>query len=237
MREREIFGKKIKTIGTQVRNIRGKKNARSGRGTGDNMSVVCMGDLEEVDDKFDRDELDIKVGKKNYRVILDATLDKVWCREIDSYDYTGRALFKNPSVDDDFVKGLLEFANSSPAPEGKKLNSINKFVKEYRKQRLKSNSKSKRRGRKEEDYLKRATIWAIENQLKNESRTKVAGRAYLEFRGEAQSESAFIKSVRNKWRGWRKIYDAKHPLEKDENGKWKKRVSFLTFVKNHFKPA
>jgi ribosomal protein L25 (general stress protein Ctc) len=237
MREREIFGKKVKMSGRQVRNIRGKKNARSGRGAGNNMSVVCMGDLEEVDDKFDRDEFDIKVGKKNYRVIIDTTLDKVWCREIDSYDYTGRVLFRNPPIEDDFVKGLMEFANSSPVPERNKLISINKFVREYKEQRLKSKSKAKRRGRKQEDYIKRATIWAIENQLKNESRTKVATRAYQEFSGEAQSESALIASVRNKWRGWRKIYDAKRPPKKDENGKWKKRVSFLVFVKNYFKPA
>jgi hypothetical protein len=202
-----------------------------------NMSVVCGGDFQETDDKFVRDEFDIKVGKKNYRVIHDCTLDKIWCREIDSYDYTGRALFKNPSVDDDFVKDLLEFANNSPAPEGKKLNSINKFVREWKKQRLKSNSKSKRRGRKEEDYLKRATIWAIENKLGNESRTKSARRAYQEFKSEAQSESAFITSVINKWGRWKKTYETKHPLEKDENGKRKRGVSFRAFVKNYSKPV
>jgi hypothetical protein len=131
----------------------------------------------------------------------------------------------------------MEFANSSPVPERNKLISIKKFAREYKEQREKSKSKAKRRGRKEEDYIKRATIWAIENQLKNESRTKVATRAYQEFSGEAQSESALIASVRNKWRGWRKIYDEKHPLEKDENGKWKKGVSFLAFVKSRFKPA
>jgi hypothetical protein len=201
------------------------------------MSLVYGADFQETDDKFDRDEFDIKVGKKNYRVIIDTTLDKVWCREIDSYDYTGRVLFRNPPIEDDFVKGLMEFANSSPVPERNKLISIKKFAREYREQRLKSKSKPKRRGRKEEDYIKRATIWAIENQLKNESRTKVAGRAYQEFSGEAQSESALIVSVRNKWRGWRKIYDAKHPLEKDENGKRKKGVSFRTFIKSRFKPA
>jgi hypothetical protein len=202
-----------------------------------NVSVVYAGDLEEIDAKFDRDEVDIKVGKKKYRVIFDKELKKVWCREIDSYDYTGRALFRNPSVDDDFVKGLMEFANSSPAPEGKKLNSINKFVKEFKKQRLKSKSKLKRRGRKEEDYLKRATVWTIENQLGNESRVKAARRAYEEFRSEAQSESAFITSVVNKWGRWKKIYETKHSLEKDENGKRKRSVSFRTFAKNQFKPA
>jgi hypothetical protein len=202
-----------------------------------NVSVVCAGDFEETDAKFDRDELDIKVGKKKYRVIFDKELKRVWCREIDSYDYTGRALFRNPSVDDDFVKGLMEFANNSPALEGKKLNSINKFVREWKKQRLKSNSKSKRRGRKEEDYLKRATIWAIENKLGNESRTKSARRAYQEFKSEAQSESAFITSVINKWGRWKKIYETKHLLEKDENGKRKRGVSFRAFVKNHFKPV
>jgi hypothetical protein len=93
----------------------------------------------------------------------------------------------------------------------------------------------KHRGRKEEDYLKRATLWAIENKLRREKRTETARRAYEIFKDEAQSETAFIKSVRNKWTSLNAIYKGKHPIEKDGNGKFKKPVSFKLFVRNHFK--
>jgi hypothetical protein len=237
MRESEIFGKKVKISGRLIRNRRDKKIVKTGWEVGSNMALLSVGDFQETDDKFDRDEFDIKIGKKNYRVVLDAALDKVWCREIDSYDYTGRALFRNPPIEDGLVKDLIEFVNSSPVPERNKLITVSKFAREYREQRLKSKSKAKRRGRKEKDYIKRATVWAIENQLKNESFTKVARRAYQEFRSEAHSEAALVSSLRSKQRSWKNLYKEKHPLKRDEDGKWKKRVSFRTFIKRLFKPA
>jgi hypothetical protein len=170
-------------------------------------------------------------------VILDATLDEVWCREIDSYDCTGRALFRNPPIEEVLLKELMESVNNSPVPERNKLITVSKFVREYREQKLKSKPKPKRRGRKEEDYIKRATVWTIENQLKNEPFKTTAHRAYQEFKGEAHSETALVSSIRSKQREWKKKYNEKYPLKRDENGKWKNRVPFRTFIKSLSKPA
>jgi hypothetical protein len=176
---------------------------------------------------------DIEVEGKQYRLFYNPIVKKFFANE--RVNVEGKKYLKNPSCDDDMVKELLEFIKNFPAPENKKLNSLNKAVKQYRKEKSKGRIKQKRRGRKEDDYLKRATLWSIENQQSGESRTETARRAYQEFKDEAQSEPALIQSVRNKWTNLSTIYKDKYPMKKGENGKYKRRVTFKAFVKAHFK--
>jgi hypothetical protein len=178
---------------------------------------------------------DILVNKRRYRIFYNPIAKKYFANEIIKM---GKDIYiKNPSCDEDFVKGLREFIKDFPAPENKKLHSINKAIREYKKEKSASKPKLKRRGRKEEDYLKEATLWAIENQQPKESRPAAARRAYGVFKDKAQSEQALVRAINRKWTGLSKLHGEKYPFYKSENEKWKRRVSFKPFAKKILKPT
>jgi hypothetical protein len=175
-----------------------------------NMSVVCAGDFEETDVKFDRDEVDIKVGKKKYRVIFDKELKKVWCREIDSYDYTGRVLFRNP-VDKQKSEKLAEFFISLNLPKNNRNDTIANFKKNvekfYKQEELKSQPKNQLKGNLPDPILTEAACWCIEQNPRPRYKRPTLRLAFKKFGKKSHTEGSFITMVRNKWSNILKAYD------------------------------
>ncbi len=174
---------------------------------------------------------DIDVNGEQYRIFYNSIAKKFFANQIINED--GNFYLKNTSCNEKFIEALMEFAKGFAAPENEKSRSINVFVTRWKKEKLKEKSKSrfklKRRGRKEEEYLKEATLWVINNRQQSELTTETARRAYEIFKTEAQSESAFVKSVTNKCSRLEGIYKAK-------SVQYKKRTNFKAYAKKSMKP-
>jgi hypothetical protein len=178
---------------------------------------------------------DIKLNKKRYRLFYNPIAKKYFANEFVKVD--GKIYLQNPACDDRLVDAIKELVKNFDTPEGKKLNSVNKAVREIKKDKIKNQPTKKRQGRKEDDYLKAATLWAIENKGIDEKRNPTARRAYGVFKDKAQSEQALVRAINRKWTGLSKLHEEKYPFYKSENGKWKRRVSFKSFAKKILKPT
>jgi hypothetical protein len=189
---------------------------------GNGMSLMSIKDWQESDDNTDRDEFDIQVGEKIYRVIIDKTLDRIWCREISEYDYTGRALFKNP-VDKEKSGRLQKFIIELNLLKTNRLDTMTHARKEvlkfYEQEELNGQSRRNPVGKEPKASLIRATLWCIRNHPKNliHKRPTIL-RAYKKF-GEEDTESSFVRSVYRKWNNFEKEYRAQPAEFKKQNSK------------------
>jgi hypothetical protein len=198
------------------------------------MSLMSIGDWEESEDNTDRDEFDIEVSEKIYRVIIDKTLDRIWCREISEYDYTGRALFKNP-----IHKGLLEqwlktYIELNP-PKNTRKDTLNKFnrdlLKLFKQEENNLQLKKKSRGQPPKANLRKSAAWCIEHHPKGQkNRSLTIAEAYKKY-GETHIKESFITTVRKKWNEINAEY---RKLWRDFN-KQNPKVSYAEFKKQNSK--
>ncbi len=229
----------------QLRNNRNwtERNPEYESKGGEHTSLMVTGDSEATDDKYDRDEFDIKLGKKNYRVIIDKALDRIWCREIAEYDYTGRALFKNPIHEELLEQWIKTYVELNP-PKNTRKDTLNKFIKDllkvFKQEDNNLQLKKKPRGRPSKPYIRKAASWCIGNHPKGqENRSPTIAEAYKIY-GENHIKESFISTVRNKWNEINAEYgklwsDFNKQNPKVSYGEFKKQNSKLSYAKKAIK--
>jgi hypothetical protein len=199
-----------------------------------NTALVCIGEDVKSVEQFDREEIDIKIDGTKYRIIFDKKLKKVWCREIHSFDHTGRPLFRNPAYDEEKTKRIIELFNDGKTPDEQLRFTARIIAKGIKKavdnHFAKSDTKPKTKGRPAEQYLRDATFWAISNRQSKESKPKVAERAFELFEKEATSKDALKTAI---LRIWNEAY-AKFKIEKEKMD-IKNHFTFKKFAKTYLK--
>ncbi len=243
MREREIFGKKIKIDGRQVR-IRREKREDDKSITYKRGKILYYKSHPEAEPEilaingyaiwyYHEFVADIEVEGKRHRVFYNPYVKGFFINEIIEAD-DKRILLKNPAYDEDKTKRILEIFNDGKTPDNQlriTASMIAKGLKSIADCRLdKPKVEPQPKGRPSEQYLRDATFWAISNRKFKETKLQVAARAYSLFQKDATSEESLRKSIVRKWNETYESWKAEK-----EKADLKKRFTFKKFAKIHLK--
>jgi hypothetical protein len=199
------------------------------------ISLAADGGIESAGGKSDIEEFDIEIDKSLFRIYIDKSSNKIWCREIE-YDSASRVLFKNPANKEksEWIKEVL-----FKLPENQWLDTLrdvrNGTLK--KKKEIRQKKKSKPRGRPEKENIKEATLWciaALDNKT-YKNRPEAIKEAFKEFGEKDVPLKSFARTVGAKIANIAVLYREKLPHFKDKNTRhsFAKKLLFPSTPRKH----
>lgn len=168
---------------------------------------------------------DIQSGGQQYSVFYNPIIEEFFVYE--SHYENGRLLCKNPAIDDNAVKALLqiflsignanqtvtvkkflkEVAVHDPDKAFKMSLFFESFVKKKQEKVLGKNVRSRQKGRPESLNLMDAALWSIVNRKLEEDNLDLIKRTYEKYKAESPNLKSFTISIKDKWVKIRKEHE------------------------------